>query len=49
VNRNGILTGKHHFGSPTLMQELLEAEGLTIENDKILNFNEHKYLFDDEK
>lgn len=49
VNRNGVLTGKHHFGSPTLMQELLEGEGLTIENDKILNFNEHKYLFDDEK
>jgi len=49
VNRNGVLTGKHHFGSPTLMQELLEAEGLNIENDKIINFSEHKYLFDDEK
>jgi methylated-DNA-protein-cysteine methyltransferase-like protein len=49
VNRNGVLTGKHHFGSPTLMQELLEGEGLTIENDKILNFSEHKYHFDDEK
>jgi hypothetical protein len=31
------------------MQELLEGEGLTIENDKILNFSEHKYHFDDEK
>ncbi len=38
VNRNGILTGKHFFESPTAMQTLLEKEGLTIENDKILNF-----------
>src|ERR1700712_3637903 len=27
VNRNGMLTGKHHFGTPTKMQELLEKEG----------------------
>jgi methylated-DNA-protein-cysteine methyltransferase related protein len=38
VNRNGILTGKHFFESSTTMQELLEKEGLTIENDKIKNF-----------
>lgn len=41
VNRNGILTGKHHFPGGKLMQELLENEGLSIENDKILNFKEH--------
>ena len=40
VNRNGMLTGKHHFGSPDLMQQLLESEGARIENDRILNFNE---------
>ena len=40
VNRNGLLTGKHHFDQPNAMQELLEAEGLIIENDQILNFNE---------
>lgn len=40
VNRNGILTGKHHFGNSTTMQQLLENEGLIIENDKILNFRE---------
>ena len=40
VNRNGMLTGKHHFGSPDLMQQLLESEGAVIENDKVLNFNE---------
>ena len=38
VNRNGMLTGKHHYGSPTRMQELLENEGITIENDKVKDF-----------
>ncbi|MBW7846893.1 MAG: MGMT family protein [Bacteroidales bacterium] len=40
VNRNGLLTGKAHFGSPDLMQKLLENEGFVIENDKIKNFKE---------
>ena len=44
VNRQGLLTGKIHFGSPTRMQELLEAEGLTIENDQIKDFE--KYFWD---
>lgn len=39
VNRNGLLTGKHFFGTPTEMQELLEAEGLQVKNDKIQDFN----------
>lgn len=38
VNRNGMLTGKFHFSTPTLMQELLEKEGLKIENDTVQNF-----------
>lgn len=38
VNRNGLLTGKHHFGTPTRMQELLEAEGIEIHNDQVKNF-----------
>jgi len=41
VNRNGLLTGKHHFGSPTAMQELLEAEGISILDDQIINFDKH--------
>ncbi len=41
VNRNGMLTGKAHFATPTLMQELLETEGITIKNDAIVNFQEH--------
>ena len=40
VNRNGLLTGKHHFDNPNAMQELLEAEGLKLEGDKILDFKE---------
>lgn len=39
VNRNGILTGKLHFESPTRMQELLETEGIKIIADKIQNFS----------
>ena len=38
VNRNGLLTGKMHFGSPTKMQELLEAEGHEIKGDQIKSF-----------
>lgn len=38
VNRNGMLTGKHHFRHPGLMQQLLEAEGIKVENDTIINF-----------
>lgn len=41
VNRNGILTGKHHFATPTLMQELLEAEGIVVKNDRIIHFENH--------
>lgn len=39
VNRNGLLTGKHHFETPTKMQELLENEGIKIVEDKIQNFS----------
>ncbi|MBK6281877.1 MAG: MGMT family protein [Draconibacterium sp.] len=41
VNRNGLLTGKHHFDTPNVMKELLENEGLLFDdNDQILNFEE---------
>lgn len=40
VNRNGLLSGKHHFSSPGIMQELLENEGVKIKNDQILNFKD---------
>ncbi|MEO5995475.1 MAG: MGMT family protein [Chitinophagaceae bacterium] len=38
VNRNGMLTGKNHFETPTRMQELLEAEGLKVVDDKVVEF-----------
>lgn len=38
VNRNGVLTGKHHFSSPYEMQELLEKEKVKVENDQVINF-----------
>lgn len=40
VNRNGLLTGKHHFGGTNLMQQLLENEGVEVAENKVLNFNE---------
>ena len=38
VNRIGLLTGKHHFGSPHLMRQLLESEGVKVEDDKVVDF-----------
>lgn len=37
VNRAGLLTGKHHFGE-NRMQELLEAEGIKVENDQVVDY-----------
>jgi methylated-DNA-protein-cysteine methyltransferase related protein len=38
LNRNGLLTGKHHFETPTTMKKLLEAEGVKIKKDQVQNF-----------
>ena len=38
VNRNGMLSGKMHFETPTRMQELLEKEGVRVEKDKVIDF-----------
>ena len=38
VNRNGELTGKHHFATPFLMQELLEKEKVKVKNYKVIDF-----------
>jgi methylated-DNA-protein-cysteine methyltransferase-like protein len=37
VNRKGELSGRNFFKTPTLMQELLENEGIKIENDTIID------------
>jgi methylated-DNA-protein-cysteine methyltransferase-like protein len=44
VNRIGVLSGKHFFGSPTAMQELLEAEGVQVDDDRVVDFR--KVLWD---
>ena len=38
LNRNGLLTGKNAFATPTLMQELLQKEGVQVVNDQVVNF-----------
>jgi methylated-DNA-protein-cysteine methyltransferase related protein len=38
VNRLGILSGKHHFSTPTLMEELLKKDGVAVKNDTVVDF-----------
>ncbi len=38
VNRNGLLTGKHHYDPPGRMQQLLEKEGAVVKDDKVVDF-----------
>lgn len=38
VNRNGLLTGKAHFGTPVRMQELLEKEKVKVKDDCVVDF-----------
>lgn len=41
VNRNGMLSGKAHFATPDLMEELLLKEKIVVKEDKIADFNNH--------
>lgn len=41
VNRKGLLTGKFHFDGTNLMQQLLESEGVVVENGQIIDFEKH--------
>lgn len=38
VNREGFLSGKHHFGASGIMEQLLKNEGVRVENDQVQNF-----------
>ena len=38
VNRNGLLSGKHHFKGSNLMQQLLENESIRVENNQVVDF-----------
>ena len=40
VNRKGELSGRVHFPTPTMMQELLENEGIDVENDRVVSFKD---------
>jgi methylated-DNA-protein-cysteine methyltransferase related protein len=40
VNRNGLLTGKHHFSGTNAMQLLLEEEGVEVKEMKVVNFKQ---------
>ena len=39
VNKKGLLSGKHHFGNSTTMEQLLSNEGITVENDQVVDFD----------
>jgi len=41
VNRNGLLSGKHHFDGTNLMQQLLESEGVEVVDNQIVDFEKH--------
>jgi methylated-DNA-protein-cysteine methyltransferase-like protein len=38
VNRNGALTGRMHFADPMAMQRMLEAEGIQVKDDCVVDF-----------
>lgn len=39
VNRLGMLSGRLHFPTPTAMAELLQAEGVEIHNNQVVDFD----------
>lgn len=38
INSAGVLSGKHFFGGPTIMQQLLEDEGVRVQDDRVIDF-----------
>ena len=38
VNASGLLTGKHHFATPTRMASLLKKEGVKVKDDQLVDF-----------
>ncbi len=41
INRQGILTGRHHFDPPAAMEERLRAEGLSVVDNKVQHMSKH--------
>ena len=44
VNRNGMLSGRHHFSTPTMMEELLKKDGIDVKDSTVVDFK--KRLWD---
>ncbi len=44
VNRKGELSGRHHFNPPSSMQQRLEAEGVKVVNDRVVDFNQRLWI-----
>jgi methylated-DNA-protein-cysteine methyltransferase-like protein len=40
VNSRGMLTGRFHFATPNLMEQMLQSEGIQVENDQVKNFKQ---------
>ena len=38
VNSSGLLTGKHHFATPTRMENMLKKEGVKVKDDQVVDF-----------
>lgn len=43
VNRNGMLSGKMHFSTPTKMEELLKKEKIKVVNDQVVDFEKKRW------
>ncbi len=41
VNRKGLLSGRMHFSDPEMMRQLLEKEGVKVENNQVIDFEKH--------
>jgi methylated-DNA-protein-cysteine methyltransferase-like protein len=46
VNRNGLLTGKFHFDTPDLMEQLLKNEGIEVEKDQVVDFKQVRWAIE---
>ncbi|HEY4109239.1 MGMT family protein [Puia sp.] len=38
VNRNGLLSGRHHYNPPERMQQLLEMDGVVVKDNQVVDF-----------
>ncbi len=41
VNRKGELSGRIHFPTPTMMEELLLAEGIKVVDNCVVDYDKH--------